>query len=145
LSSIAVCVRSGRNARITPSAATTPAIDLGAITAIIPDFEGPADDEPIMEFQVADPDELRRRLTNAGLKNVTVHTDQEERIEVHSGRQLWDWTIGSNPIPGTLVASLTEDQRNDVIKVLSRMVRELAGGNGSAVLTAPLNIGVGTK
>ena len=118
---------------------------IGAITAVVPDFEGPAEDEPMLEFQVADPDELRRRLIDAGLKNVTVHSDHEERIEVRSGQQLLNWTIGSNPIPGMLVAGLSEDQRNDVIEVLDRMVRERSGGNGSAVLTAPLNIGVGTK
>ena len=118
---------------------------LGAIQAVVPDFEGPPEDEPMLEFQVADPAELRRRLTDAGLKNVTVDTSHEERIEARSGQQLWNWTIGSNPIPGQLLAGLTDDQRTDVIRVLDGKIRERSGGNDPAVLTAPLNIGVGWK
>lgn len=118
---------------------------LGAIRAVVPDFEGPPEDEPMLEFQVADPDELRRRLCDAGLKTVTVDSSHQERIEVRSGQQLWNWTVGSNPIPGQLLAGLTAQQRTDVVRVLDGMIRERAGGKAAAVLTAPLNIGVGTK
>jgi ubiquinone/menaquinone biosynthesis C-methylase UbiE len=118
---------------------------VGAIQAVDPTFEGPSEDEPMLEFQVADPDELRTRLEAAGLTGVTVDTTTQERIEVTNGQQLWDWTLGGNPIPGMLVADLTDAQRADVIEVLDRMIRERSGGNGPAVLTAPLNIGVGTK
>ncbi len=97
---------------------------LGAIQAVVPDFEGPPEDEPMLEFQVADPDELRRRLNDAGLRNVIVDSSHEERIEVRSGEQLWHWTIGSNPIPGQLLAGLTAEQRTDVIRVLDGMIRE---------------------
>jgi hypothetical protein len=62
---------------------------------------------------------------------------------VHTGQQLWDWTIGGNPIPGMLVAALTDRQREDIIRVLDGMIRERSGGNGPVMLTAPLNIGVG--
>jgi hypothetical protein len=44
-----------------------------------------------------------------------------------------------------LVADLTDGQRTDIIRVLDGMVRERSGGPGPAVLTAPLNIGVGIK
>jgi hypothetical protein len=44
-----------------------------------------------------------------------------------------------------LVADLTDHQRMDIITVLDGMVRERSGVNREAVLTAPLNIGVGTK
>ena len=118
---------------------------LGAIQAVVPGFEGPPADEPMLEFQVADPAELQRRLIDAGLTDVAVDTSHEERIRVRSGQQLWNWTVGSNPIPGQLVAGLTDEQRADVIHVLDGMIRERSGGNGPAVLTAPLNIGVGTK
>jgi hypothetical protein len=74
-----------------------------------------------------------------------VDTSNQERITVRAGPKLWDWTIGGNPIPGMLVADLTDGQRADIIRVLDGMVRERSGGNGSAVLTAPLNIGVGTN
>jgi SAM-dependent methyltransferase len=118
---------------------------VSAAQAVVPQFEGPPEDQPLLEFQVADPDVLRQRLIDAGLTNVTVDTSHQERITIRTGQQLWDWTIGGNPIPGMLVADLTDRQREDIIQVLDGMIRERSGGNGPAVLTAPLNIGVGTK
>jgi ubiquinone/menaquinone biosynthesis C-methylase UbiE len=118
---------------------------LSAAQAVVTDFEGPAEDEPLLEFQVSDPDVLRERLVQAGLRNVSVDTSHKERVEVRSGQEFWDWTLGGNPIPGMLVANLTEDQRADIIAVLDGMVRERADAGGVTVLTAPLNIGVGIK
>jgi len=118
---------------------------IGAVQAVVPEFEGPAEDEPLLEFQVADPDVLRQRLIDADLRDVTVDTSHRERITVRTGQQLWDWTIGGNPVPGMLVADLTDGQRADIIRVLDGMVRERSGDDGPAVLTAPLNIGIGTK
>ena len=118
---------------------------ISAAQAVVPEFEGPAEDEPLLEFQVADPDVLRQRLVNAGLRDVIVDTSNQERITMRTGQQLWDWCLGGNPIPGMLVADLTDQQRADIIQVLDGMVRERSGGNGPAVLTAPLNIGIGTK
>lgn len=117
---------------------------VAAVQAVVPTFEGPSEDEPLLEFQVADPDVLHRRLTDAGLRNVTVDTSQQERIEVRTGQQLWDWCLGGNPIPGALVADLTDHQRADIVQVLDGMIRERST-SGPAVLSAPLNIGVGTK
>jgi SAM-dependent methyltransferase len=118
---------------------------VSAAQAVVPEFEGPPEDEPLLEFQVADPDILRQRLIDAGLTDVTIDTSHQERITVRTGQELWDWTMGGNPIPGILVADLTEEQRTDIIRVLDGMIRERSDGNGPAVLTAPLNIGVGTK
>jgi SAM-dependent methyltransferase len=118
---------------------------ISAAQAVVPEFEGPAEDEPLLEFQVADPGVLRQRLIDAGLTDVTVDTSQQERIPVWTGQQLWDWTIGGNPIPGMLIAGLTDRQREDIVRVLDGIIRERSGGSGPAVLTAPLNIGVGTK
>ncbi|WP_332666412.1 class I SAM-dependent methyltransferase [Aeromicrobium sp.] len=118
---------------------------ISAVQAVVPEFEGPAEDEPMLEFQVADPDVLRQRLIDAGLRDVTIDTTNQERVAVRTGQQLWDWTLGGNPIPSMLVADLTDRQREDIIQVLDGMIRERSGGNGAAVLTAPLNIGVGTK
>jgi SAM-dependent methyltransferase len=117
---------------------------IGAVQAVVPEFEGPAEDEPMLEFQLADPHVLRQRLIDAGLNDVIVDTGNQERIEVRNGQQLWDWCLGGNPIPGRLVANLTDEQRADIIRVLDGMVREHSA-DGPAVLTAPLNIGVGTK
>jgi SAM-dependent methyltransferase len=118
---------------------------VSAAQAVVPEFEGPPEDEPLLEFQVADPDILRQRLIDAGLTDVTIDTSHQERITVRTGQGLWDWTMGGNPIPGILVADLTDEQRTDIIRVLDGMIRERSDGNGPAVLTAPLNIGVGTK
>jgi ubiquinone/menaquinone biosynthesis C-methylase UbiE len=118
---------------------------ISAVQVVIPDFEGPSDDEPMLEFQVADPDVLRQRLVDAGLKDVVVDTGQQERITVSTGRELWDWTLGGNPIPGELIAELSDGQREDIVRVLDGMIRERSGGDEPVVLTAPLNIGVGTK
>lgn len=118
---------------------------ISAVQAVVPEFEGPAEDEPLLEFQVADPGVLHQRLVDAGLRDVIVDTSNQERITVQSGQQLWDWTIGSNPVPGALVAELTDEQCADIIRVLDGMIRERSGGAGPTVLTAPLNIGVGTK
>ena len=52
---------------------------ISAAQAVVPQFEGPAEDEPLLEFQVADPDVLRQRLINAGLRDVTVDTSNQER------------------------------------------------------------------
>ncbi|GAA2900728.1 hypothetical protein GCM10010472_68780 [Pseudonocardia halophobica] len=117
---------------------------LVAVRAVVPGFEGPAEDEPILEFQVADPRVMRQRLVDAGLTDVMVATDSQERIAVRSGEELWDWTIGGNPIPSMIVADLSDEQRADIVRVLHGMVRERSGGDGAAVLTAALTIGVGT-
>jgi SAM-dependent methyltransferase len=118
---------------------------ISAVQAVVPEFEGPAPDEPMLEFQVADPDVLRQRLVDAGLTGATVDTTHQERITVRTGQQLWDWTLGSNPIPGMLIADLTAQQREDIVQVLDGMIRERTRDAGAPVLTAPLNIAVGTK
>lgn len=118
---------------------------LGAIRTVVPDFEGLPDDPPPLEFQMSDPEEMRRRLLEAGLARVEVHTDYQERLELHTGQELWDWCLGSNPIPGMLVADLSNEQRAAVRRALDTMVGERAHGRDAAVLTAAINIGVGTK
>jgi ubiquinone/menaquinone biosynthesis C-methylase UbiE len=118
---------------------------LGALKTVNPGFEGlPANPTPL-EFQVADPGVLRERLVAAGLRDVVVDTTHEERIAIRSGRELWDWCIGSNPIPGMLVSELSEDQSRAMLARLDESIRGRASASGVAVLTAPLNIGVGTK
>jgi ubiquinone/menaquinone biosynthesis C-methylase UbiE len=118
---------------------------LAALQAVVPDFEGLPDDPPPLDFQMADPEVMRHRLTDAGLKDVAVDTTHEETVEFSSGQQLWDWALNSNPIVGLIVGDLTPGQQATVRQVLDRMIRERSDGHGPAVLTAPLNIGVGQK
>jgi ubiquinone/menaquinone biosynthesis C-methylase UbiE len=117
---------------------------IAALKAVSPEFPGIPDDPPPLEFQVSDPNVLRQRLTEAGLKDVLVeHT--AERPAFASGQEMWDWVLYGNPIPGMLVADLSEDRRARLRQVLDGMLRERAGANGQAVLTNAVNIGIGRK
>ena len=117
---------------------------ISALKAVAPEFPGLPDDPPPLEFQVSDPDVLRQRLTDAGLKDVRVERTAE-RPAFTSGQEMWDWVLNGNPIPGMLVADLTESKRTRLRQVLDGMLRERAGANGRAVLTNAVNIGIGTK
>jgi hypothetical protein len=79
------------------------------------------------------------------LKNIRVEAISE-KLEFQSGRQLWDWLTNSNPIVGVVLGelNLTKEQTAVVEQALRRMVGERSGGSGPAVLTSPINIGVGT-
>lgn len=117
---------------------------VSALEAVAPDFSGVPDDPPPLEFQVSDPEVLRRRLIDVGLKEVRVER-RAERPSFGSGQEMWDWVLCGNPIPGLLVADLTEEQQARLRQVLDGMLRERSGGSGPAVLTNPVNIGIGTK
>ena len=100
---------------------------IGALQAVVPDFPGLPDDPPPLEFQVSDPEVLRQRLTDAGLKDVRVEPSAE-RPAFRSGQEMWDWVLYGNPIPGMLVADLTEEQHATIRQVLDGMLRERSGG-----------------
>jgi ubiquinone/menaquinone biosynthesis C-methylase UbiE len=119
---------------------------VNAVRAAVPGFTGPAMDPPPLPFQLQDPEKLRHELATAGLKDVRVETITET-LEFQSGTQLWDWLTNSNPIVGSVLAelNLTKEQGAVVRKALENMVRERSGGHGPAVLTNPINIGIGTK
>jgi len=127
-----------------PAEFETLQVFISALTAVAPDFPGLPDDPPPLEFQVADPAVLRQRLTDAGLQDVRVERTAE-RPAFASGQEMWDWILNGNPIPGMLVADLSEDQRTRLRQVLDGMLRERVGANGRAVLTNAVNIGIGTK
>jgi ubiquinone/menaquinone biosynthesis C-methylase UbiE len=117
---------------------------VGALTAVAPDFPGLPDDPPPLEFQAADPDVLRRRLIDAGLKDVRVERTAERPAFV-SGDELWNWVLHGNPIPGMLVSDLAESERERMRRILDGMLRERAAADGRAVLTNAVNIGIGTR
>jgi len=119
---------------------------VGAIQSVIPSFEGPSMDPPPLPFQLQDPERLRQELAKAVLKDIRVETITE-KLEFQSGKQLWDWLVNSNPIAGMILAelNLTKEQTAVVQQALERLIRERSGGSGPAVLTNPINIGIGTK
>jgi ubiquinone/menaquinone biosynthesis C-methylase UbiE len=119
---------------------------IGALKAVAPEFPGLPDDPPPLEFQVSDPEVLRQRLIDAGLKDVGVERTAE-RPTFSSGQEMWDWVLYGNPIAGTVIAelNLTEEQQARLRQILDGMLRERAGGDGRAVLTNAVNVGLGTK
>jgi ubiquinone/menaquinone biosynthesis C-methylase UbiE len=115
-----------------------------ALKVVAPEFPGLPDDPPPLEFQVAEPQVLRQRMTDAGLTDVRIERTAE-RPTFGSGQEMWDWVLHGNPIAGMLVADLSEDKRARLREILDGMLRERAGENGRAVLTNVVNIGVGTN
>jgi hypothetical protein len=88
---------------------------------------------------------LRARLVAAGLSEVQVDTTEQERIEVSTGQQAWDWMLYSNPITGMILEDVGETDRAEIRGALDELIRERADAAGVGVLTAPLNIGWGQK
>jgi hypothetical protein len=117
-----------------------------ALRSVAPDFPGLPDDPPPLEFQVADPVVLKQRLADAGLKNIKVET-VTEKLEFNSGEQLWNWILYGNPIPQHIISELdlSPGQIKKVKEQLEAMIRERMGKNKYAILTNPVNIGIGTK
>jgi ubiquinone/menaquinone biosynthesis C-methylase UbiE len=119
---------------------------VNAIQFVRPDFTGPPMDPPPLPFQLQDPERLRKELAAAGLKNVKVETITET-TEFQSGGVLWEWVIWSNPIAEAVLEelSLTDGERTVIQQTLEMLVRKRAGESGSALLSNPINIGIGTK
>ncbi len=119
---------------------------ISALKVVAPEFPGLPDDPPPLEFQVGDPEGLRRRLTDAGLKDIRIERTAE-RPRFSSGQEMWDWMLYSNPITGMVVAdlNLTENQQARLRQLLDGMLRERAGRDRQATLTNGVNIGIGTK
>ena len=117
---------------------------VAAMKAVAPDFPGLPDDPPPLEFQVADPEVLRTRLTDAGLDDVRVE-QTAERPAFASGQEMWDWLYYGNPVVGMVVGDLPDAQQATLRQILDGMLRERIGEDGRAVITNPVHIGIGTK
>jgi ubiquinone/menaquinone biosynthesis C-methylase UbiE len=117
---------------------------VAAMKAVAPEFPGLPDDPPPLEFQAADPEVLRARLADAGLRDVRVERTAE-RPAFASGHEMWDWLYFGNPIAEVIVGDLSDEQRATLRQVLDGMLRERAGANRRAAITNPVHIGIGTK
>ncbi len=118
-----------------------------AVQSVRPDFDGPPMDPPPLEFQLANPENLRQTLSAAGLREEYVETITEF-TEHETGNDLWEWLIWSNPIVEKVLnemLNLTYEERDVVKQKLDKLVRERAGDNKAAKLSNPVNIGIGTK
>lgn len=117
---------------------------IGAMQAAVPGFTGPPMDPLPLPFQLQDPEKFRQELAKAGLKDIRIE-QITHKTEYQSGKHMYDWVTNSNPIGAMMVADLSNEQKGVVVKALEGMIRERAGGSGPAVLTTPINIGIGTK
>jgi ubiquinone/menaquinone biosynthesis C-methylase UbiE len=117
-----------------------------AVQSVRPDFTGPPEDPPPLEFQLADPARMREALVLAGLDDVNVRTVTES-TEFPSGDALWDWVLGSNPIVECLLATLelAAEDRQTIRQALNRQVRLRTENGKPAVLSNPVNVAVGVK
>jgi ubiquinone/menaquinone biosynthesis C-methylase UbiE len=117
-----------------------------AVQTAVPGFTGPPMDPLPLPFQVQDPHKLRREMLAAGLKDVRVE-QTGEAVHYSSGEHYWDWVTSSNPIVGTMLSELElqPDQIAVIKKAADDLIRERAGGTGTAVLVSPFNIGIGSK
>ena len=118
---------------------------LRALHSVRPGFALP-DDPPPLPFQLRDPERLRREFAAAGLRAIEIDTVVEP-MRFENGRALWRWLVSSNPIVESVLGGLelTESERGLVSETLERLVRERAGGQAAAEITAPINVGIGTK
>lgn len=114
------------------------------IQAVKPAFDGLPSEPVPLPFQVADPQKLRQRYIEAGIKEVTVET-LTETLQFETGRQLWDWVVNSNPVARMILGSLnvTENQETVIRDRLEELVRERAGSADVAKLTNPVHIAIG--
>ena len=112
---------------------------VAAVQAAVPSFEGPPMDPLPLPFQLHDPERLRQELIAAGLRDVEVETITE-RTEFRSGEHLWDWLLAQQPDRG-------RDPRRARADRGAARGRPRRGGRayGPAVLTAPVNIGIGAR
>lgn len=112
--------------------------------AVIPGFDGLPMNPPPLPFQVANPEELRTQLVDAGLNDVRIDTETWN-TEFQSATHLWNMVVNSNPIAVSLIADLSPNEIAEVQQALDAKLGERSGGSGPAVLTTQMNIGIGTK
>lgn len=118
---------------------------LAGLQAVVAGFEGLPENPPPLEFQAADPEVLAERLATAGLSGVHIDTSRQEEVRFASGWDCWTWMLNSNPIVRMILSEISAQDQAAVRQVLDGMISERAGGEGTAVLTAGLNIAFGWK
>jgi ubiquinone/menaquinone biosynthesis C-methylase UbiE len=119
---------------------------IGAIRSVRPEFSGPPTEPAPLEFQLADPERLRREFAAAGLTTIRVECIVET-TDFASGGALWDWIVSSNPLVDGVLRplKLTNDETGAVRDALEAMVRDRAAGHPTAGLSSPINIAIGTR
>jgi len=70
-----------------------------------------------------------------------------ESTEFESGTALWEWIRWSNPIVGELLdeLSISDAELPQIERTLEHLVRARAASRDRAVLSNPINIGLGMR
>ncbi|MBW1598558.1 class I SAM-dependent methyltransferase [Streptomyces sp. JJ38] len=116
---------------------------VAAVSAAVPGFTPPLDPPP-PPFQLADPERMRQELSDSGLRDVRVET-VDWTMEIGSPEHLWEIVASGHPIGAMMAASVLREHRRAVRHELAARLRERAGGDGPALLTNPMNVGIGTR
>lgn len=119
------------------------AMVVGALRAAVPGFTGLPTNPPPLPFQVADPEAMRGALTEAGLREITVHTVTCD-MTFDSAEHLWSTFRSSNPLGAQLVASVSPEQQDAAKQVLAGMLSERSGGASAVALHTAVNVGIAT-
>lgn len=114
---------------------------LAALRAVAPDRL--PDDGPLPPFRLAERATLERTLADVGLQGVSVE-EVTWRTRFASVDDFLDTILPSNPIAGRLTGHLTDEQWDEVTRVLDGMLRERSGGRDGAELRSRVNVGRGT-
>jgi ubiquinone/menaquinone biosynthesis C-methylase UbiE len=119
---------------------------VASIQSVRPEFTGPPMEPVPLPFQLQDRERLRTELASAGLTDIRVETITETTPFL-SGKELWEWLISSNPIVEAVLGhlNLSTDEREIIQSSLEELVRDRARRGGPAMLSNPINIGIGTK
>jgi SAM-dependent methyltransferase len=119
---------------------------IASIQSVRPAFTGPPMDPVPLPFQLQDPERVRTELASAGLSDIRVETIIET-TSFQTGKELWEWLISSNPIVEAVLGqlNLSTDEREIIQRSLEERVRDRATRDGPAMLSNPINIGIGTK
>jgi ubiquinone/menaquinone biosynthesis C-methylase UbiE len=119
---------------------------VASIQSVRPEFTGPPMDPVPLPFQLQDPERLRTELASAGLSDIRVETITET-TSFQTGKALWEWLIWSNPIVEAVLGhlNLSSHEREIIQSSLEELVRDRARATGPAMLSNPINIGIGTK
>ena len=116
----------------------------GAVKEVVPSFEGFSADSPPLPFQLSDESVLRRKMNEAGLRNVRVNA-VVHKLSFQSGKEMWNWVTSSNPIATKTIAEMDQEQRIRIRQILDERIRDRLDGRGMAVLKAAVHIGIGKK
>ena len=98
---------------------------VAAIRAVVADFNPEA---PLPPHHTVVAELLGLEAAKAGLRDINTERNIEN-LDFKSGPHVWNWVTANNLGAALLASKLTEEQKNNVQRVLGGMLREFALGN----------------